>query len=74
MDNKTLSLQTAYDQANSLDLAPESYYMSGGVAHAAAIACTPAVVDSELSTSVDQTQSQPPPLVAFIQKKLLFVW
>ena len=33
--------------------------MSGGVAHAAAIACKPAVVDSELSTSVDQTQSQP---------------
>ena len=30
--------------------------MSGGVAHAAAIACKHTVVDSELSTSVDQTQ------------------
>ena len=43
--------------------------MSGGVAHAAAIACRHAVVDSELSTSVDRTQSQPPPLAAVIQKK-----
>ena len=67
----------AYDQANSLDLAQknaESYSMSGGVAHAAAIACKHTVVDSELSTSVDQTQSQPPPLAAVIQKKLLFLW
>ena len=73
LDNKTLSLQTAYDQANSLDLAQknaESYSMSGGVAHAAAIACKHAVVDSELSTSVDQTQ--PPPLAAVIQKKCYF--
>ena len=42
--------------------------MSGGVAHAAAIACEPAVVDSELSTSVDQTQSQSPPLAAVVNK------
>ena len=41
--------------------------MSGGVAHAAAIACKHTVVDSELSTSVDQTQSQPPPLAAVIK-------
>ena len=58
LENKTISLQTAYDQSNSLDLAQkyaESYSMSGGAAHAAAIACKPAVVDLELSTSVDQT-------------------
>ena len=75
LENKTLSLQTAYDQANSLDLAQknaESYSMSGGVAHAAAIACKHTVVDSELSTSVDQTQSQPPPLAAVIQKKYCY--
>ena len=42
--------------------------MSGGVAHDAVIACKPAVVDSELSTSVDQTQSHPPPLAAIINK------
>ena len=47
--------------------------MSGGVAHAAAIACKPAVVDSKLSTSVDQTQSQPPPLTAVIPKNDIFV-
>ena len=46
----------------------ESYSISGGVAHAAAIACKLAVVDSELSTSVDQAQSQPPPLAAVIYK------
>ena len=75
--NKTLSLQTAYDQANSLDLAQknaESYSMSGGVAHATAIACKHTVVDSELSTSVDQTQSHPPPLAAVLHKKnVIFV-
>ena len=70
LENKTLSLQTAYDQANSLDLAQknvESYSMFGGVAHAAVITCKPAVVDSELSTLVDQTQSQPPALAAVIK-------
>ena len=74
LENKTLSLQTAYDQANSLDLAQknaESYSMSGGVAHAAAIACKHTVVDSELSTSIDQTQSQPPPLAAVIPKQIV---
>ena len=58
--NKTLFLQTAYDQENSLDLAQknaEPYSMSGGVVHAVATACKPALVDSELSTSVVQTQS-----------------
>ena len=45
--------------------------MSGGVAHAAAIACKHTVVDSELSTSVDQTQSQPTPLATVIQKKIV---
>ena len=75
LENKTLPLQTAYDQANSSDLAQknaESYSMSCGVAHAAAIACKHTVVDSERSTSVDQTQSQPPPLAAVIQKKCYF--
>ena len=47
--------------------------MSGGVTHAVAIACKHAVVDSELSISVDQIQSQLPPLAAVIKKKI-FLW
>ena len=39
----------------------ESYSMSGGVVHAAAITCKHAMVDS-----ADQTQSQPPSLAAVI--------
>ena len=46
--------------------------MCGRVAHAAAIACKPVVADSELSTSVDQTQSQPPWLLLYNKKPCYF--